>query len=217
MKDNTRRAETLLSAMDGIDERFLAEAIAAQQAPHKRPHSARKWATIAASLLLAVSLAVAGVLTLRHTNKSDNQVPQAPDGVADFSALLLSCTQSTAFQAQTADGGRIEPDGSVRVVIGETGSDTVWVSRPLRAREWAVVQQEMTTAGSPATETPDAGHYRIWLIDRNGAVWSPSLCYSNGNITFGTVYDYNPERMPGMAFQTLLAGLAGRETKGATQ
>lgn len=214
MTDKERRAERLLDAMDGIDERFLAEAIAAQKSRKRRRLPLRILA-VAASAALVVTLAVAGGLALGK--RLHPALPPATDGgsnacttPAAFSALLLSCTESRTFTEQTDTGGRLAPDGTVRVVIGEKDGDTLWVSRPLTGREGAVAIAEASRSGrAPADRQSDAGRYRIWLIDRSGTVWSPSLCYSGGNVTFGQVYDYDPEYLPSAAFQTLLAGLAG--------
>ena len=214
MTDKNRRAEHLLDAMDGIDERFLAEAIAAQE-NRKRRRLPLRILSVAASAVLVVTLAVAGGRALGRllhpahppATDDDNNAYTTP---AELSALLLSCTESNAFTVQTGTGGRLAPDGTLRVVIGEKDSDTLWVSRPLTARERAVAIAETTQSGRiHAGESPDTGRYRIWLIDQNGAVWSPSLRYSSGNVTFGQVYDYDPECLPSAAFQTLLAGLAG--------
>lgn len=213
MTDKNRRAEHLLDAMDGIDERFLAEAIAAQER-RKRRRLPLRILSVAASAILVVSLAVAGgralgrLLHPAHSPTDDEDY--AYNTPAAFSALLLSCTESSAFTVQTGTGGRLAPDGTLRVVIGEKDSDTLWVSRPLTDSERATAVAETTRSGRiRAKENPGTGRYRIWLIDQNGAVWSPSLNYSSGNVTFGQVYDYDPECLPSAAFQTLLAGLAG--------
>lgn len=212
MTDKNRRAEHLLDAMDGIDERFLAEAIAAQER-RKRRRLPLRILSVAASAMLVVTLAVAGgraLGRLLHSNHAPATDGNADSTPADLSALLLSCTESSAFTMQTDTGGRLAPDGTLRVVIGEKDSSTLWVSRPLTDRESATAVAETTKSGLIRTEeSPDTGRYRIWLIDRNGAVWSPSLRYSSGNVTFGQVYDYDPECLPSAAFQTLLAGLAG--------
>ena len=166
MKQQTdRRAQNLLDAMGGIDDRFLAEAIEtiAAQRKRRRPKRLPRILAVAAALALVVGIGLAGGRLL-HGILFPNREP-TPDGSsdapADFSALLLACTGSDTFREQSA------------------------------------------------YETAGTDRYLVWVADGDGAVWSPALTYSGGNVTYGTVYDYDPERLPGTAFQNLLSGLIG--------
>lgn len=101
-------------------------------------------------------------------------------------------------------------DGNVRIVVGERGGENLWVSRALTDTERTAVRREMESAKrQSAYETAGTDRYLVWVADGDGAVWSPALTYSGGNVTYGTVYDYDPERLPGTAFQNLLSGLIG--------
>ena len=213
-EDKKRRAENLFAAMNGIDNRFLAEAIAAQSRRGKRRRAWRIPA-VAASVVLVIALSVlagrsiAGILNPERPSESDGK-NDAPDGNTDFSAVLLACTESDAFTKETDAAGRIAPDGEVRIVIGQRGSDTLWISRPLTARECAVAFAETASAQKQRDFRP-AGEdgYMVWLVTKGGEVWSPELTFSGGNITYGVLYSYGSERLPSTAFQNLLAGLAG--------
>ena len=132
----------------------------------------------------------------------------SPD--AGFSAVLLACTESDAFTKETDTAGRLVPDGEVRVVIGRRDSDTLWVSRPLTARECAVAFAETANAKNQREFSPvGQDSYLVWLVTKDGEVWSPELTFSGGNVTYGIFYSYGSERLPSTAFQNLLAGLAG--------
>ena len=95
-------------------------------------------------------------------------------------------------------------------MVGERGGENLWVSRALTDTERTAVRREMESAKrQSAYETAGTDRYLVWVADGDGAVWSPALTYSGGNVTYGTVYDYDPERLPGTAFQNLLSGLIG--------
>ncbi len=209
-----RRAQNLLDAMGGIDDRFLAEAIAAQK-KRRRPKYLLRILAVAASLALVVGIGLAGGRLLRGIlfpsreptpGGNSDEISEAP---ADFSALLLACTGSDAFREQSA-ALPLAADGNVRIVVGERGGETLWVSRALTETERTAVRREMESAKrQSAYETAGTDRYLIWITDGSGAVWSPALTYSGGNVTYGTVYDYDPERLPGTAFQNLLSDLIG--------
>lgn len=211
-RDSRRRAEDLFAAMGGIEDRFLGEAIAAQTAQKRRRKHPWRILSIAASALLAVSLAVfAGISIgrgMRPGHGTDAKDPPHTEPQT-FSALLLSCTESASFEKRTDTRGSVPADGTVRLVIGERGGGALWISRPLTASERVTVMTEAVRAMrqdsfEPASDSPLC----VWLVSEKGEVWSPEVTYSCGNVTFGTIYDYNSERLPGTAFQNLLAGLA---------
>ncbi|HBF14858.1 MAG TPA: hypothetical protein DDW30_04095 [Clostridiales bacterium] len=211
MKQQTeRRAQRLLDAMGGIDDRFLAEAIAAQR-KRRRPRHLLRILAVAASLALVVGIGLAGGRLLRgilfpSREPTPDESPNAP---ADFSALLLACTESDAFHVQSA-ALPLDTGGGIRIVVSERDSTTLWVSRALTATERTTVRREMESAKRQSVYDPTGtDRYLIWIADGSGAVWSPALTYSGGNVTYGTVYDYDPERLPSAAFQSLLSELIG--------
>ncbi len=214
MKQQTdRRAQNLLDAMGGIDDRFLAEAIEtiAAQRKRRRPKRLPRILAVAAALALVVGIGLAGGRLLRGILfPSREPTPGGnADAPADFSALLLACTGSDAFREQSA-ALPLAADGNVRIVVGERGGETLWVSRALTETERTAVRREMESAKrQSAYEAAGSDRYLVWVADGGGAVWSPALTYSGGNVTYGTVYDYDPERLPGTAFQNLLSGLIG--------
>lgn len=214
MKQQTqRRAQQLFDAIGGIDDRFLAEAIAAQKKRRRAGYLLRVLA-VAASLALVVGIGLAGGRLLRgfFFPKRDPSPSQGHTSPSDFSALLLACAESDAFREQSA-ALPLAADGDMRIVVGARGSDRFMVSRALTAAERTVVLHETESAKRQSVYLPtgESGEtqYRIWVVDARGAVWSPALTYSGGNVTCGTVYDYDPERLPSEAFQNLLSDLIG--------
>lgn len=211
MKQQTDwRAQNLFDAIGGIDDRFLAEAIAAQK-KRRKPKSLLRVLAVAASLALVVGIGLAGGRLLRGILfPSREPTPDAsPNAPADFSALLLACTESGAFREQSA-ALPLSADGSMRIIVGERDGDKLWVSRALTATEQTTVSREVAGAKQQGTyQTAETDGYLIWVADENGAIWSPALTYSGGNVTYGTVYDYDPERLPSQAFRNLLSDLIG--------
>lgn len=217
--EQKRRADALLAAMGEIDDRYVAETVDALAAPklRKQPHS-RHLPMVAASILLAFAVALAGGRALGAILR-----PSAPDSAISydaqaFSALLLSCTESGAFQL--TDEASLPSDGTFRVLIGTESGEGLWISRPLTdgeretaLRETAAVGHGVSVGTDQDSTAPQSGTGRIWLLDAQGAIWSPELYFSSGNVTFGTTYSYDPERLPSAAFQRLLADLVGRATR----
>ena len=87
MKQQTdRRAQNLLDAMGGIDDRFLAEAIEtiAAQRKRRRPKRLPRILAVAAALALVVGIGLAGGRLL-HGILFPNREP-TPDGSSDAPA-----------------------------------------------------------------------------------------------------------------------------------
>lgn len=225
--EQKRRAEALLAAMGELDDRYVVETIDALAAPkpHRQPRRRWRFPTIAASILLAFAVALAGgraIGSMLRPSGGTERPPSEQDGALAygaqaFSVLLLSCTESGGFQL--IDAVSLPSDGTFRVLVGTERGEGLWVSRPLTdgeretaLRETAVGRDPWVGADSDST-APQSGTGRIWLLDEQGAIWSPELYFSSGNVTFGTTYSYDPERLPSAAFQRLLADLVGRATR----
>lgn len=213
MNGKQEQAWRLFRALEEIDDCLIAEAIAAQKsgsARSARRHGRYALLTIAASILLAISLGVLGGGVLRGILQKPPQAPSAGNESAagDLPTLLLACTESPAFSKQATLA--VPADGAAHLLIGTRSGDALWVSRPLNTQEMATVGAELQTARRQDDFTaPSAEPYLIWYTDGNGNVWSPCLTGNAGNITFGYVYDYQSERAPSSTFCQLLSELIG--------
>lgn len=203
-----QRASRLFAAMGEIDGRYLAEALEVRT-KKRRTALPISVLSVAASVALVVTL-IFGTSRFLFGSPKDNLTESDGldrQGIA-FSELLLACTESSFFIEQTDLRELPLQDGEMRILVGTRTGDRLWVSRSLNESECAVIDREVLLSSQtvPAERT-DSADLMIWITDRNGAIWSPEVAYSNGNVTFGNLYDYDPEREPSDAFCNLLIDL----------
>lgn len=183
-----------------IDDRFVAEADAFTAEKHS---SRRKVLTALIAAVLAFTLlAVLAVGAFRRImSPKDNS-----DGLPPLAQVLLDRRESGPNAVSMTD---INLFSDVVTVYWSYTDDPENVrALPLtesQASQLRLQLEHLHAVRVDRSET-DSG-VRLWICDGNGMVVTPCLSPSNGNIGFGTLFDYNPEYQPNAAFAAYLAEL----------
>ena len=209
-RDQRARANRLLDAMGGIDDRFLNEAIQYRTARPPIRHSLRNFmavAAVAALLLVAVTGPLSGLLDL---NKSDSLAPEQGTEISQkpttLDGLLKGCTESLSFTAYAPDADTFF-DGGVRLTVEDRATGTLYVSRPLSTSEQNTLLREFQASAQQVAPTESPVTYRVWVLLGDGRVVTPCLNPAQGTVGYGTLFDYESERVSTELFLKLLTNL----------
>lgn len=207
----TRLAEQLFDAMDSINDRYLDEAARWRDKPVVRPsrtrksHAARNW-LIAAAITLVVTMAVLPAV-LQSGVGSGGENAESPDR-STLSACIREAVSKQALAPCTEDDIPFA-DGRTYVVVRDTASDRLYVSRSLSAEERRLVTKDLNTSSQqPVASGAAPDEFRIWIVNGDGTVTSPALKPSAGNVDMGCLFDYEPERLPSDAIRDLILRLS---------
>lgn len=210
-RDQRARANRLLDAMGGIDDRFLNEAILYRTARPPIRHSLRNFmavAAVAALLLVAVTGPLSGLLDL---DKSSDSIPpeqstETTSKPTTLDGLLKGCTESLSFTAYAPDTDTFF-DGGVRLTVEDRATGTLYVSRPLSTSEQNTLLREFQASAQQVAPTESPVTYRVWVLLGDGRVVTPCLNPARGTVGYGTLFDYESERVPTELFLKLLTNL----------
>ena len=196
------RAALLYESVSGIRDEYLDEAIRFMSRPavirKSGKRTARRWLT-AAAVVLVVTLTVVRVAGRLKNN--DNPVTPAQS----LSADLREAVRGSGFV--TCNASDLDLYGGYGyVVVQDIATGTFYRSRALTPSEEKDVRTELNSTG---TAVPDSAGYdfRVWIVNGNGTVISPCLDPSVGNIGVGSLFDYEPERVPTDTFRSLIQRL----------
>ena len=216
-----RLAAYLFDEIGNIDDRFVAEA----ETPYERQsrsHGMRRFAILAVSLSLALT-ATLGIFVgsrLLGSKKNDASRPEndneavVTDIVAGhstsaggLSARLESMRDKTEHcrtEAEQIDLLSSEP--SLILKYAEEENYRVCpITHEQRDRLLREMNQNAGTPVSPDGATATA--VKVWIVTGDGTVLSPCLEQTDGNVGYGTLFDYEPELEPSQAFTETLCGI----------
>ncbi len=191
----------LFSAIGEIDDVLVAEAQLYQvQVKSRSP----RWLLIAATLMLALALTLSTVLVAMIGNGKDSLPPdeidpeQSEDGVTAFSdldQLLLDRRDSASYtQLSSADSIPFLEKESY-LVWQYADSDAYCISRALTDGEVEELIKGVQRSKQVGEESP-ALSCRVWVVSKDGTVFTPYLIPSAGNLEYAALFDYNAELIP---------------------
>ena len=223
MKD-MHKASQLMDAIGNLDDGLIWEAETYR--PARRYTEARRWVTVAASLLITVAvilLATIGGNLIGGSKPSpdpeqgeQNKDPQFPDQDSGVGSVISpgnnGADSAKEIDKLLAEGSREERkvlladipyyDEFYYIVWARVGSDDYYISDPINL----YVADDLVEAASSGTYANGATiDYYIWVICPDGAVFSPHLIPNSGNIYYGTLFDYEVELLPSDFFAGLLS------------
>lgn len=185
--NKNEKAKLLFEKMALIDDRFIEEADT--YVPKSEVYK-RKFAIIAAlaacfSILLVFNLAP--MLFKSPTGDGTHSHEVTPPYVMSEYELILSggSTDERAIDPQSID----LTDGTYRLIWLDLQSG-VYYEKTLTRLQLLTLKDLASMGG---TKTEESGIYRIWLIDAQGAVTTPELISSPGNVYYGSLFYYEPE------------------------
>ncbi|MBQ9086615.1 MAG: hypothetical protein IJY47_05460 [Clostridia bacterium] len=216
-KDQQRATDLLFDAIGQIEDRFVAEAAT----PYVR---AGKGLRLRRSLILALTLSLVLVSSLglliaqQVTDKEDHAVEMETGDILNDEATGTVGSLSdrlSALRAETASlrVPREELDlfsGKAQVIwkfSDESGYRVKQVSRSEQTELTRMMTRDPGRSLS-TTESADPGELEgIWIALGDGTVISPCLRQAPGNTAYGTLFSYEPELEPSVAFADTLCGI----------
>ena len=176
------KAQLLFEKMGQIDDRFIDEA--ASYVP-KRAAVRIKFPVIralAACLSILIVFGV-GVMLFR-----DN----APAGNESYPEILTvsSVLKKGSLLSRSVDPAKLNLlDGESRIIWQDTESGEYYQVKVSDSQ-----QNSLNSLNSSAENVADTDEdYRIWFVNASGEVTSPELKESSGNVSFGSLFTYDPE------------------------
>ncbi len=202
-----QKASRLLRVIGQIDDRFVNEAMTWRGISSQRKTPWRLLA-IAATFAVVLSVFAASLIIGLLQNDPPAELPPVTDELPatpteQLDALLLSCTQSTAFE-------RIAPtdvdffDGTLRIAVSPRSTGEIFLSRPLTSAEAATAKKALTSTGPRTDPSAPDGELRVWILLGDGSVASPCLAPSAGNLAPAELFAYSSEYLPSNDFLKLL-------------
>lgn len=192
--------ELLFREIGLIDDRFVAEADA--YTARKRSSRQEMFVVLIAAILVFTLLTVLAVSSFRRImSPEDNS-----DVLPPLAQVLLDRRENSPGAVPLSD---INLFSDVVTVYWSYTDDPENVrALPLTESQADQLRSHLKNLHTLRVDrdAPDTG-VRIWICDGNGMVITPCLSLTNGNIGFGTLFDYNPECQPDAAFAAYLTTL----------
>ena len=176
------KAQLLFERMGFIDDRFIDEA---ENYVPKRATARIKFPVIRAlaaclSILLVFGV---GIMMFRGGNNSGNEA--YPEMLTVSSVL-----KKGSFLSRSVDPAKLDLlDGESRIIWQDTKSGEYYQVK-ISASQQSALNNLNSSAESVSENEND---YRIWFVNAKGEVTSPELKESNGNVSFGSLFTYDPE------------------------
>lgn len=202
-----KKAAYLLDEIGGIDDRYVAEAIAVRKKP-----KTGKVILILAACIAAISvmlLSIAGAFTLGRIvggvirdDISDNR-PQPAEALGE----LLKSESRAADVIKAADASEIDFFGGA-YLIWQTGDDDGYCLKKLSDDSLKVLLGKIG-GSNVGTENEVTFGAKVWISCGDGTVISPYLKAAAGNVGYGELFDYSPEIIPSESFNSCVSNLFG--------
>lgn len=209
----------LIDAIGELDDRFIYEAQSYEKKKHKTP--LRKLLPVAACIAVALSLMLSLLIPtlMRESAKSESSQTQASDVPLDTDKTSLDFFVAIGEYRGTTEGLAVEFerdllfDGTARLIWKYSGESRYRTCSLSLAQSDAIKRsmqsqkdfEEIGEAGGVAD-----GLEGFWICFGDGLVYSPCLKNSNGNVGYGTLFDYEAELIPSEAFTELISGAIGQ-------
>ncbi|MBR2432345.1 MAG: hypothetical protein IKB23_05445 [Clostridia bacterium] len=182
------KAQLLFERMGLIDDRFIDEA--ASYVP-KRAAVRIKFPVIRALAACLSVLLVFGIGIMMFGDKAPSGNNSQPNNESLPQILTVSSIlKKGATPYRLVDPSKLDLlDGESRIIWQDTESGEYY-----QVKISASQQNELHYLNLPAENVTEAdGDYRIWFVNASGEVSSPELKKSSGNVSFGSLFTYDPE------------------------
>lgn len=201
MRDAKRAAEYLFDEIGGIDDSYIA---AAQSARRSRGATVRRTFSIAAAVAAVFMIAVLAMPALITRNfdkvsKDDSIETETVDNTADNSTNTGTQTNAPLEQLLSSTGEAFVASGDVDLFDGR--AKLIWQDRQNGKRyeillsRGQLAQIEKLIKHGKRNEQIES-QLLVWVSFGDGRVVSPCLEYSDGNVGYGSLFDYLPEVVP---------------------
>lgn len=212
-----KKIEYLFSEIGMIEDNLVHEAMTYLPARRRRPAL-----LVAASLvlMLTVALSAFAIASIRNDDANangdivddgndmlpdkDSEGQWAPD-TSSLDSLLVSSRDNASYTTLSVGEQPEYRDGKTYLVWQYEDSDELCVSRALTSFEISSLSGSIGKGAEVGEQSPSLS-CKVWILTGDGAVISPYLKQSSGNVGV-TVFDYDPEIIPNDAFVSCVSDI----------
>ena len=195
-------ADRLLLAIGEVEEHWLADAIRPRPTIKRFTRSAL---ILAATLSLLISLVVGALIigqTAHKGSMAGDAIGKENDAEAGSTFHTLSDRLSeVGTNAPTVSLQELDLlDGTSRLIWKYEGETRYRVCN-VTEKDVRELEHLLDLGSHAKSDTvPSHASIGIWIARADGTVISPHLQRSEGNVGYGTLFDYDPELEPSKAF-----------------
>ena len=201
MRDAKRAAEYLFDEIGGIDDNYIAAAQSARRSGGVTFRRALSIAAAVAAVFMIAVLAMPALITRNFDKVQEDNVADVettvdksenkPDVEASMNAPLEQLLSSTG-DAFCVTGDANLFDGRAKLIWQDRQSGKRYEILLTRSQ---LAQIDKLIKHGRRTENIES-EMLIWISYGDGRVVSPCLEYSDGNVGYGSLFDYLPEVVP---------------------
>lgn len=218
----------LFDEIGGIDDSIIASAMGSY--PQRKKVTIPKKAIVAVAALLSLSMFTAlflGILNRANTDPNDkpdgimngasdndNDASNEPEYSYPDSALTLATRLDAIRDTSSAEklsANQIKYfDGYARIVWKYSDENYYRVCR-ISSSDLTKLQNKIENDQGKLVESAEKGSVEgIWISFGDGKVITPCLISSEGNVGYGSVFDYTAEVEPSEALASFICDIIGQ-------
>lgn len=204
---NAKKIEYLFDEIGGISDVLINEAAVYREAHKKRHFGTLKVLAVAACLVLCFALTAHTLVSLLDgwQVEKDDQTNVFEEEVM-LDRLLTDYPDRISYTTLSSVGELDLFGDAAYIVWQEEGSDLLCVSRELTGSELENLRARISQ-GRPANESTERPACRVWIVCGDGSVISPYLKPTDGNVSVGSLFDYEPELVPSSSFTSYVSDI----------
>lgn len=199
MRDAKRAAEYLFDEIGGIDDSYIAAAQSARRSGGVTFRRAISIAAAVAAVFMIAVLAMPALVTRNFDKVQSDDAVNAETSVNNSESKPDTQLNAPLEQLLAATGDMFSVIGEANLFDGR--AKLIWQDRQSGTRyeillsRGELAQIDKLIKHGRRTENIES-EMLIWVCYGDGRVVSPCLEYSDGNVGYGSLFDYLPEVVP---------------------
>lgn len=199
MRDAKRAAEYLFDEIGGIDDSYIAAAQSARRSGGVTFRRAISIAAAVAAVFMIAVLAMPALVTRNFDKVQSDDAVNAETSVNNSESKPDTQLNAPLEQLLAATGDTFSVIGEANLFDGR--AKLIWQDRQSGKRyeilltRSQLAQIDKLIKHGRRTENIES-EMLIWVCYGDGRVVSPCLEYSDGNVGYGSLFDYLPEVVP---------------------
>lgn len=199
MRDAKRAAEYLFDEIGGIDDSYIAAAQSARRSGGVTFRRAISIAAAVAAVFMIAVLAMPALVTRNFDKVQSDDAVNAETSVNNSESKPDTQLNAPLEQLLAATGDTFSVIGEANLFDGR--AKLIWQDRQSGTRyeillsRGELAQIDKLIKHGRRTENIES-EMLIWVCYGDGRVVSPCLEYSDGNVGYGSLFDYLPEVVP---------------------
>ena len=211
MKDNRDRAEHLYDAIGEIDDKLIADAESSALArayikARRKRRLSLACAACVCLLLLGAALRIPDVIRAPQDLSNDSSPDTHQNAAADkapapstLAALLKEAEDSKKVSVLAANELPVISQTAMLVWQSEGEQDYRAIKIPDAKTKERITKALDTPKAAFSPEDSEALDLWVWIVYEDGRVVSPYLKHTQGNVSYGSLFDYSAEVEPNAA------------------